>query len=81
MSTARQRVAVAPRSPAIGLISGPQKYPEIHRSYPRLRKAVIEAWNSITNEEIRELIGTMHERCQAVIDAQVLSHALATSAR
>jgi ketohexokinase/beta-glucosidase len=46
-----------------------EKYPEVQRSYPRLREAVTEAWNSITNEQIRELIGTMHERCQAVIDA------------
>ena len=47
-----------------------EKYPDIHRSYPRLREAVIEAWNSITDEQIKELIGTMPERCQAVIDAQ-----------
>jgi Transposase. len=46
-----------------------EKDPEIHRSYPRLRKAIIEAWNSITDEEIRDLIRTMHDRCQAVIDA------------
>jgi len=45
------------------------KYPEIHRSYPKLRAAVIEAWNLITDEEVRDLIRTMHERCQAVIDA------------
>lgn len=47
-----------------------EKYPEVHRSYPRLREAVIEAWNSITNKQIRELIETMHDRCQAVIDAR-----------
>lgn len=46
-----------------------EKYPETHRSCPRLREAVIEAWDSITDEQIKELIGTMHERYQAVIDA------------
>jgi transposase len=46
-----------------------QKDPEIYRSYPRLRTAIIEAWNSITDEKIRALIGTMYDRCQAVIDA------------
>jgi transposase len=43
--------------------------PEIHRSYSRLRTALIEAWNSITDQEIRELIGTIHQRCLDVIDA------------
>jgi transposase len=47
-----------------------EKYPEVHRSYPRLRDAVNEAWNSITNEQIRELIETMPKRCKAIIDAQ-----------
>lgn len=47
-----------------------EQYPDVHRSYSRLREAVIEAWNSITLEQIQELIGTMHERCQAVIDAR-----------
>jgi transposase len=46
------------------------KYPEIHRSYPRLREAVAEAWNAITTDQIRELIQSMPARCQAVIDAQ-----------
>jgi hypothetical protein len=45
-----------------------EKYPEVQRSYPCLREAVTKAWNSITNKQIRELIGTMHERCQAMID-------------
>lgn len=47
-----------------------EKHPDIHWSYPRLQEAVIEAWNAITNEQIQELIGTMRDRCQAVIDAQ-----------
>jgi transposase len=46
-----------------------EKHPEVHRSYPRLRDAVNEAWNSITDEQIRELIGTMHKRYKAIIDA------------
>jgi transposase len=47
-----------------------EKDPEIHRSYPKLRAAIIEAWNSITDEEVRDLIRSMHDRCQAVIDAE-----------
>ena len=43
---------------------------EIHRSYPRLKAAVIEAWNSITDEQVIELVRSMPEQCQAVIDAQ-----------
>jgi transposase len=46
-----------------------QRDPEIHRSYPKLRAAIIEAWGLITDEEVKELIATMHDRCQAVIDA------------
>jgi transposase len=46
-----------------------EKDPEIHRSYPKLRRAIIEAWETITDEEIRDLIRTMPARCQAVIDA------------
>ena len=47
-----------------------ERDPEIHRSYPKLRAAIIEAWNLITDEEVRDLIRTMHDRCQAVIDAE-----------
>jgi hypothetical protein len=46
-----------------------QKDPEIYRSYLRLRAAIIEAWNSIIDEEIRALIGTMYDRYQAIINA------------
>jgi hypothetical protein len=35
--------------------------PDIHRSYPRLREAVAEAWNAITEEEIRNLVRSMLE--------------------
>jgi transposase len=44
-------------------------YPEIHRSYKRLRSAIQEAWDSITLEEIRGLTRTMEERCIDVIVA------------
>jgi transposase len=40
-----------------------EKDPEIYRSYPKLRAAIIEAWNSITDEEVRDLIRSMHDRC------------------
>lgn len=43
--------------------------PEIHRSYLKLRAAIIEDWSLISDEEVRDLIRTMHDRCQAVIDA------------
>ena len=38
-------------------------------TYDRLREAVSEAWNSITNEDLNALIDEMHDRCHAVIDA------------
>jgi ketohexokinase/beta-glucosidase len=44
-------------------------HPESHRSYPRLKAAVLEAWNSITNEEVLDLISSMPARCKAVIEA------------
>lgn len=44
--------------------------PEIHRSYPKLRAAVAEAWNAIVNEDIVDLIRTMPDRCRAVIAAE-----------
>jgi hypothetical protein len=47
-----------------------EHYPKVHSSYKRLREAVKEAWESITYERIKELVRTMKERCQAVIDAQ-----------
>ena len=37
--------------------------------YPQLRAAVQEAWDSITVDQLNELIDEMHDRCQAVIDA------------
>jgi transposase len=43
-------------------------FPE-HQSYNQLRDAVHEAWNAITTKQLNELIDSMRERCQAVIDA------------
>ena len=47
-----------------------QHYPEIHRSYAKLRAAVTEAWNAIVHEDILDLIKSMPERCNAVIVAE-----------
>ena len=47
-----------------------EKYPGIHRSYPKLKAVVIEAWNSITYGLIEELIQSMPARCKAVIEAR-----------
>jgi transposase len=44
-----------------------KKYPEVHRSYKRLREAVVEAWESITEATIKELIRGMGDRCIEVI--------------
>ena len=46
-----------------------EHYPEIHRSYRRLRATVEQAWEAIPHERIIELIESMPARCQAVIDA------------
>ena len=43
-------------------------FPE-RMTYPQLRAAVQEAWDSITVDQLNELIDGMHDRCQAVIDA------------
>jgi transposase len=44
--------------------------PEIHRSYPKLRAAVTEAWKALAYKDILNLIRSMLQRCQAVIDAE-----------
>jgi transposase len=44
-----------------------KNYPDVHRSYPRLRSAVQEAWESITLATIQDLIREMGDRCIAVI--------------
>ena len=43
-------------------------FPE-RMTYPQLRAAVQEAWDSITVDQLNELIDSMHDHCQAVIDA------------
>jgi predicted DNA-binding ArsR family transcriptional regulator len=43
--------------------------PAIHRDKARLWQAVLSAWERITDAEIRERIGTMHQRCLDVIAA------------
>jgi hypothetical protein len=45
-------------------------YPQIHRSYKRLKQAVQEVWDSITHERIKELIHSMRVRCFVVIRAR-----------
>ena len=37
--------------------------------YSQLRAAVQEAWDSITVDQLNELIDEMHDCCQTVIDA------------
>jgi hypothetical protein len=44
------------------------RYPGVHSSYTRLRKAVLEAWEAIGADRIKELIYSIPECCQAVID-------------
>jgi predicted DNA-binding ArsR family transcriptional regulator len=43
--------------------------PEVYRNSQRLKGAVLRAWETITDAEIRERIGTMHQRCLDVIAA------------
>ena len=45
---------------------------KIHSSYPRLRKAIQQAWEAIGNDRILELVSgvSIRARCQAVIDAK-----------
>ena len=43
--------------------------PQVHRDSRRLREAVLRAWETITDAEVRERIRTMHERCLDVIAA------------
>ena len=40
------------------------------RSFDELRVIVKEAWDSVTSEDLIDLILTMPERCQAVLDAE-----------
>lgn len=46
-----------------------KKYPDYYISYDRLRIAVKEAWDAISELELLALVREMPARCQAVIDA------------
>jgi hypothetical protein len=39
-------------------------------SYAKLRQAVQKTWDSISSEQLSDLIDTMHQRCIDVLDAQ-----------
>ncbi|KAI0997691.1 hypothetical protein K3495_g10497 [Podosphaera aphanis] len=49
------------------------KYPDLNGGRRRLsdqiRAIVKEAWDSVSTQELTDLIKSMHDRCQAVIDA------------
>lgn len=45
-----------------------ENFPEI-MSYNRLRDAVKEAWDKVSEYDLKELVDSIHDRCQAVIDA------------
>jgi hypothetical protein len=45
-------------------------YGHLTCSYNRLREIVQEAWNTITPDQLDELVSTMQQRCQDVIDAE-----------
>lgn len=45
------------------------RYPEVHSSYPRLRRVVDLAWEAISYDQIRDLVRSMQKRCKAVIAA------------
>ena len=47
-----------------------EKSPIVYRSYKRLREAIQEAWESITQATIQEIIQGMGDRCIAVILAE-----------
>ena len=44
-------------------------YPNRNASYDQLRDHVNEAWEAIGAETLSDLIATMPQRCQDVIDA------------
>jgi hypothetical protein len=48
------------------------RYLDDKLSYKILRKAVIEAWDAIGENELTELLNSMPQRYQAVIDANGL---------
>ena len=46
-----------------------EKFGDVSLSYDRLRVAVQEAWEAITEERLSDLIDSMSERCQDVVNA------------
>ena len=44
-------------------------HPTVNRKSAELRAAVLEAWDDITDAEIRDSIHTMPQRCKDVIAA------------
>ncbi len=42
---------------------------EENMGYDALRTAVMKAWEAVPESYLRELSESMHDRCQAVIDA------------
>ncbi len=44
------------------------RYGERRLSYDRLRQAGKAAWEAVGQDQLEELIGSMNDRCQAVID-------------
>ncbi len=50
-----------------------EQYPQYERggmTYKMLRKIVRETWDSISVKQLNELIDSMHQRCQDVIDTE-----------
>ncbi|KAF8847432.1 hypothetical protein BDZ45DRAFT_754911 [Acephala macrosclerotiorum] len=55
--------------------------PEVHRNYHKLKAAVLEAWNDITDAEVKDMIHTMPARCKAVIEANGLGESMGVEMR
>jgi len=48
-----------------------EEYGDIHfTNYDRLREAVLAAWRAIPQDWLDDLVKSMRDRCQAVIDAE-----------
>lgn len=46
------------------------RYGHLNPSYDQLRGIVKEAWDAITPQQLHDLLDTMQQRCQDVIDAE-----------
>ncbi|KAL1961378.1 hypothetical protein VTO42DRAFT_106 [Malbranchea cinnamomea] len=44
-------------------------YPQENLTYDQLRDAVQKAWDSVSQNDVQQLVSQMQERCQAVLDA------------